>query len=162
MLPNFLLLHVFYFYLQLFKEDPDTGLTHVALSSDSTCTNHLYSAQDGYETLHLEKLYSDTQEDNNGHEGPTHAQCIFPEWLQGEWEGLQVDGGDLTYRDEKNFVTYRGKCVQSTEHTDRYVVHLKTDCGETANHCALFQQRDVNVMEFQLGMYFIFNYYWTH
>ena len=41
--------------LQLFKEDPETGLTHVALSSDSTCVNNLYSSQDGYETLHMAK-----------------------------------------------------------------------------------------------------------
>ena len=43
------------FFLQLFKEDPETGLTHVALSSDSTCVNNLYSSQDGYETLHMAK-----------------------------------------------------------------------------------------------------------
>ena len=47
---------LFFSILQLFKEDPETGLTHMALSSDSTCVNHLYSAQDGYETLHMEKI----------------------------------------------------------------------------------------------------------
>ena len=27
----------------------------MAFSSDSTCVNHLYTSQDGYETLHLEE-----------------------------------------------------------------------------------------------------------
>ena len=34
---------------------------------------------------------------------------------------------------------------------DRYVVHLETTCGEAKHYCALFKQRDANVMEFQLG-----------
>lgn len=129
----------------LFKEDSDTGLTHVALSSDSTCVNHLYSAQDGYETLHLEKLAEEEPET------PAHPQCIFPDWMQGQWEGVTIEGGEMVYRDETNFQTFRGKCLQAAN-ADRFVVHLKTDCGSAAHYCALFQQRDVNVMEFQLGV----------
>lgn len=139
-------------FSQLFKEDPSTGLTHVALSSDSTCVNHLYSSQDGYETLHLarqEKKKQRRSHEDNQH--PEHPRCIFPDWMQGQWEGVNVQGGEMSYRDETNFVTYRGKCVRSTEHSDRFVVSLDTDCGQPAHYCALFQQRDVNVMEFQLG-----------
>ena len=53
--------------------------------------------------------------------------------------------------DEKNFVTYRGKCAMASPEADRYVVHLETTCGEAKHYCALFKQRDANVMEFQLG-----------
>jgi hypothetical protein len=142
--------------LQLFKEDSDTGLTHVALSSDSTCTNHLYSSQDGYETLHLEKL-EPTPPATSAIETPSEPTCSFPDWMQGKWENLQISGGELTYRDENNFVTYRGKCLESIDRDEtgssglRYLLHLTTDCGAPSLNCALFHRRDSNVMEFQLG-----------
>ena len=47
-------------------------------------------------------------------------------------------------------MTYSGKCMAAPE-ADRYVVHLETACGEAKHYCALFKQRDANVMEFQLG-----------
>ena len=119
----------------------------MALSSDSTCTNHLFSAQDGYETLHLEKEEAVAAED----EASAHPQCVFPDWMQGAWEGVTIEGGEMVYRDEVGFATYRGRCVTTADHVDRFVVNLKSDCGEPAHYCALFQQRDVNVMEFQLG-----------
>ena len=122
----------------------------MALSSDSTCVRHLYSAQDGYETLHLEKMEPESSSSDLMEEP---AQCIFPDWMQGKWEGLSVDNGQMVFRDEKNFVTYSGKCKRNTQHTDRFVVNLNTDCGTPAYYCALFQQRDVNVMEFQLGKF---------
>ena len=148
--------------MQLFKEDPDTGLTHVALSSDSTCINHLYSSQDGYETLHLEKLEptpptTPTTSAEIVPEVPAEATCSFPEWMQGKWEDLTITGGDLIYRDESNFVTYRGKCLEAIDQDEsgsdglRYLLHLQTDCGAPSFNCALFHRRDSNVMEFQLG-----------
>lgn len=151
------------FLFQLFKEDPDTGLTHVALSSDSTCINHLYSSQDGYETLHLEKLEaapSTTTTALSTPEVPAEPTCSFPEWMQGKWEDLTINGGELTYRDESNFVTYRGKCLEAIDSNNeesgsndglRYLLHLTTDCGSPSFNCALFHRRDSNVMEFQLG-----------
>lgn len=142
-------MHIFHILLlQIYKEDPETGLIHVALSSDSTCTNHLFSAQDGYETLHLEKEEVTPAEDEAHH---AHPQCVFPDWMQGAWEGVTIEGGEMVYRDETGFATYRGRCVTTADHVDRFVVSLKSDCGEPAHYCALFQQRDVNVMEFQLG-----------
>ena len=48
-------------------------------------------------------------------------------------------------------MTYRGKCAMASPEADRYVVHLETTCGEAKHYCALFKQRDANVMEFQLG-----------
>jgi len=135
----------------------------VALSSDSTCINHLYSSQDGYETLHLEKLEAappTTTTALSTPEVPAEPTCSFPEWMQGKWEDLTINGGELTYRDESNFVTYRGKCLEAidsnnedTNNADglRYLLHLTTDCGSPSFNCALFHRRDSNVMEFQLG-----------
>ena len=158
------------FSLQLFKEDPDTGLTHMAFSSDSTCVNHLYTSQDGYETLHLEKE-DNTIETSVSIDGASSYEqertCIFPEWMNGELEGLSIDGDHFTYRDEQNFVTYRGKCLEpydqlaSNNAKDaemgkvglKYLLQLKTECGEVSYNCALFQRRDSNVMEFQLGKF---------
>ena len=137
------------FLLQLYKEDPETGIINLALSSDSTCTNQLHSATVGYETLHLEKVVGNASAAAVQPPKPP-VQCLFPDWLQGKWEGLTIEGGEMVYRDEKNFVTYRGACA-SAGSADRFVVELETDCGERKNYCALFQQRDANVMEFQLG-----------
>ena len=148
----------FFSILQLFKEDPETGLTHMALSSDSTCVNHLYSAQDGYETLHMEKIEQPQQPQDIM---VSSARCEFPAWMKGTWEGLTIgNNGEFSFRDEDNFVTYRGHCVTemppAEENLDglegqRYLLFLSTDCGTTSYSCALFQRRDVNVLEFQLG-----------
>ena len=149
---------IYIFILQLFKEDPETGLTHMALSSDSTCVNHLYSSQDGYETLHMEKIEQPQQPQDIM---VSSARCEFPKWMKGTWEGLTIgNNGEFSFRDEDNFVTYRGHCVTemppAEENLDglegqRYLLFLSTDCGTTSYSCALFQRRDVNVLEFQLG-----------
>ena len=155
---------IFYFFIflpfQLFKEDPDTGLTHMAFSSDSTCTRHLYSAQDGFETMHLEKLLAPAEPEDPA------LTCRFPDWLQGTWEGLTVDGARFSYRDENNFVTYSGTCMDAAGQdlvkdlskagadgkTDvKFLLKLRTECGVETFNCIQFQRRDSNVMEFQLG-----------
>ena len=160
---NFILL------LQLFKEDPDTGLTHMAFSSDSTCVNHLYTSQDGYETLHLENE-DDVSETAMSIDGvqpleEEETSCTFPDWMDGQWEGLSIEGNNFVYRDEHNFVTYKGKCLEAYDQLDsnnakdaelgkvglKYLLKLKTECGEVSYNCALFQRRDSNVIEFQLG-----------
>ena len=130
----------------------------MALSSDSTCVNHLYSSQDGYETLHMEKIEQPQQPQDIM---VSSARCEFPSWMKGQWEGLKIgDNGEFTYRDEDNFLTYRGHCVTemppAEESLDglegqRYLLFVSTDCGTTSYSCALFQQRDSNVLEFQLG-----------
>ncbi len=148
----------FVYILQLFKEDPKTGKIDMALSSDSTCVNHLYSAQDGYETLHLEKIEKKFEPQDIM---VSSARCEFPSWMKGDWEGLSIgENGDFTYRDEVNFVTYKGHCVTempaASEGLDgldgqRYLLFLQTECGAASYSCALFKQRDSNVLEFQLG-----------
>ena len=130
----------------------------MALSSDSTCVNHLYSSQDGYETLHMEKIEQPQQPQDIM---VSSARCEFPSWMKGDWEGLKIgDNGEFTFRDEQNFVTYRGHCVTQMPNAEesldglegqRYLLFLSTDCGTTSYSCALFQRRDTNVLEFQLG-----------
>ena len=140
----------------------------MAFSSDSTCVNHLYTSQDGYETLHLEQE-SDIDETPLSIEETSEDEtpCTFPEWMRGQWEGLSLDGNNFVYRDEHNFVTYKGKCIEAYDQTGsdiakdaergkvglKYLLKLKTECGEVSYNCALFQRRDSNVMEFQLGKF---------
>ncbi len=145
---------------QLFKEDEATGETHLALSSDSTCVNGLRSSREGYETLTLtpKRRHSvghrvnSPSAVNGGAGGGYRDECVFPDWMQGAWEDVSVEGGELRYRDGVGFVSYRGRCVRMHPgHPDRFVVEMETGCGERAHRCLLFQQRDRNVMEFQLG-----------
>ena len=143
----------------------------MAFSSDSTCVNHLYTSQDGYETLHLEQE-SDMDETSLSIQGVSSPEdettsCYFPEWMNGQWEGLTVDGNSFVYRDEHNFVTYKGKCIEAFDENEsdnskdaergkvgvKYLLKLKTECGEVSYNCALFHRRDSNVMEFQLGKF---------
>ncbi|QQP42247.1 Uncharacterized protein FKW44_016851, partial [Caligus rogercresseyi] len=121
----------------IFKEDPVSGETHLALSADSTCVHHLYSSQDGYETLHLSRIM-DNDSDQTG--------VVLP---SRKWNGIEVNGGRFTYRDVENFLTYRGTCLSSNG--EKFSVALETDCGETSYACADFVQRDTNIMEFRLG-----------
>ena len=130
----------FTFLLQLFKEDPETGKTHMALSSDSTCVSHLYNSQHGFETLHMEKI-EEPQEEPTQDIMVSSARCEFPKWMIGNWEGLTIgSNGEFTFRDEVNFVTYRGHCVTemppAEEKIDglegkRYLLYVSTDCGSS-------------------------------
>ena len=130
----------------------------MAFSSDSTCVRHLYSAQDGYETLHLEKIQDQEEK--------VETTCVFPDWLQGKWESLTIEGSKFTYRDEHNFVTYTGTCMDFVNSDEfirleeagengksdlKFLLKLNTECGASSFNCAQFQRRDSNVMEFQLG-----------
>lgn len=138
----------------------------MAFSSDSTCVNHLYTSQDGYETLHLEKEEGEDADETSAADTEADENtCTFPKWMEGQWEGLHIEGSNFVYRDEKNFVTYKGTCMEAVDQEDaqveengergkiglKYLLRLKTECGDVSYHCALFQRRDINVMEFQLG-----------
>ena len=133
----------------------------MALSSDSTCVSHLYSAQHGFETLHMEKIEAPQEDTQKQDIMVSSARCEFPKWMIGDWEGLTVgSNGEFTFRDEVNFVTYRGHCVTEMPPAEkqidglegkRYLLYLTTDCGSSFYSCALFQRRDKNVLEFQLG-----------
>lgn len=126
----------------------------MALSSDSTCINHLYSSEDGYETLSLKRVEPPPPPQNVA-EIIDGNSCVFPQWMQGEWEGLTLKGEEFTYRDETNFVTYKGKCLESFDESNltgiKFLLYLQTDCGSPIFNCVLLQRRDTNILEFQLG-----------
>ena len=131
-----------------YKEDPETGRIKMALSSDSTCVSHLHSADMGYETLVLHPKEAPSWPDH------LTSSCIFPDWLQGEWEHLHFHEDTMVYKDHRNFKTYTGKCVPHSEgYTERFLVLTRTQCGEEEYKCVWVKERGVNTMEVQVSIY---------
>jgi len=132
----------------IYKEDSGTGKISLAMSSDSTCVSHLHSADRGYETMVLhpkaEKAW------------PKHLEtsCVFPDWLQGEWEHLNIQGDVVIYKDHRNFKTYTGKCVpHESGDEERFLVYTRTQCGDEEYKCMWLKERGVNTMEVQVSLY---------
>ncbi|CAN8004115.1 unnamed protein product, partial [Ixodes hexagonus] len=130
----------------LYREEPGTGRVYVSLSSDSTCSTQLSSATSGYESLILtpvgeRSLPAEVES----------AKCRFPDWSQGPWERVRVQGGTLVFRDTQRFVTLTARCVAPQGSGDRIAVHGVTQCGEELYYCLRLRRRSLNVMEFQLG-----------
>ena len=125
-----------------------TGEIKFALSSDSTCTNHLRSPVEGYETMTLRPKAQKAW--------PSHSsgQCELPEWAQGKWEHLHVQGGTVLLKDYRNFKTYTAKCVSQTGsnvHAERFMLYARTQCGDEHYKCVWFKNRGDNALEFQIG-----------
>lgn len=132
----------------LYREEPGTGRVHVALSSDSTCTTQLTSALSGYEMLVLTPV-----EEKRLPAVVDAARCRFPEWSQGPWERVRIEGGTFVFRDTTRFVTLTARCVsrQNSTPNDRLTVHAVTQCGEELYYCMWLRRRAFNVLEFRLG-----------
>ena len=134
----------------LYEENEMTGEIKFALSSDSTCTNHLRSPVEGYETLTLRpKLQKAWPSRFLGAEN-----CDLPDWAQGKWEHLHVQGGTLLLKDHRNFKTYTGKCVPQTGssvHPERFLLYTRTQCGDEHYKCVWLKNRGENALEFQIG-----------
>ena len=146
-------LHNLFYSFQLYEEDDVTGQIKFALSSDSTCSNHLKSSSDGYETLQLaprpQKPWpSHLRRHPRGH--GSH-QCVLPSWAQGKWEHIHVQGGTVLLKDHRNFKTYTARCVSSSDHPERFLVYARTQCGDEHYKCVWLKNRGDNAMEFQLG-----------
>jgi hypothetical protein len=132
----------------IYKKDPTTGKISMALSSDSTCVSHLHSADKGYETLVLHP-----KEEPSWPEHLT-SSCIFPDWLQGEWEHINFQGDTVVYKDHRTFKTYTGKCVpHSSGNSERFLMYTRTQCGEEEYKCLWVKERGVNTMEVQVSLY---------
>lgn len=132
----------------IYKKDPTTGKISMALSSDSTCVSHLHSADKGYETLVLHP-----KEEPSWPEHLT-SSCIFPDWLQGEWEHIDFQGDTVVYKDHRTFKTYTGKCVpHSSGNSERFLMYTRTQCGEEEYKCLWVKERGVNTMEVQVSLY---------
>ena len=154
----------------LYTEDDETGEIRLALSSDSTCANHLRSPTDGYETLTLNPIplgpwpahiMKRPHRTGRGSRADT-TECALPDWAQGKWEHIHVVGGTVLLKDHRDFKTYTARCVgrtsmrrgrqqQPTE--ERYLMYARTQCGDEHYKCVWLKHRGYNALEFQLGLY---------
>ena len=131
----------------IYSEDPETGKVRMALSSDSTCVSDLHSADRGYETMVLEPETAPAWPELD-------SSCVFPDWLQGDWEHLQFQGDTLVYKDHRNFKTYTGKCVpHRSGNSERFLVLTRTQCGDEVYKCTWIKQRGLNTLEIQVSLY---------
>lgn len=133
------------FRCAMYEVEEETGRVHLSLSHDSTCFNKLHSAWVGYETLVL----TPTPPKPPVPEAAS-AKCTFPEWAQGQWENLLVEGNLATYTDLHSYKTYRVFCLD-TEIAGLVPVYTQSQCGTEAFTCLAMQERSSNVMEFQIS-----------
>ena len=146
--------------LQLYEENDATGEIKFALSSDSTCSNHLKSSTEGYETLKLAPMPqkpwpSHVRNGNQRHPRANGGSVSFPSWAQGKWEHIHVQGSTMLLKDHRNFKTYTAKMVANSAHPERFLVYARTQCGDEHYKCVWLKNRGDNALEFQLGQ---FNY----
>lgn len=69
----------------MYSVEEGTGRVFLSFSIDATCTNHLHSPWEGYETMVLTPVAAAAP--------PAVVQanvCAFPLWAQGSWQHLQV------------------------------------------------------------------------
>ncbi|XP_076326683.1 uncharacterized protein LOC143233829 [Tachypleus tridentatus] len=101
----------------LYKKDEETGVVFISLSADSTCSTRLRSSSEGYESLLLSPFPESKALLVRPH-------CKFPDWSQGQWEHILVDGRRFTFRDFVNFQTITATCIQKENKTpnDRFFV----------------------------------------
>ncbi|XP_050526793.1 uncharacterized protein LOC126897320 [Daktulosphaira vitifoliae] len=132
-------------------EEVSPGVIHMSLSSDSTCTTDLKNASLGYETFTFTAKPSP----------PLPLQyrnkaCRFPDWAQGSWQNLRVEGNTVIYKDTDKFLTYTWRCVESSatnKAKDKFLVYGQTQCGVDAHNCILLKKRGPNVLEFIIGTF---------
>lgn len=148
--------------LQIYAENPKTGVITISLSSDSTCSSIFASGtsnqanstnQKRNETLHLYP-----REENPWH--MQHDFCQFPRWLHGRWEYVNINSEELEYKDHSSFKTYKMKCLNHELITpsnsnngseSKFLALSRTQCGEQQYHCVWIIRRTKNILEFQIG-----------
>ncbi|CAG0899163.1 unnamed protein product, partial [Cyprideis torosa] len=137
------------FRCALYREDLDTGEISLSFSSDSTCSNDLFTASEGYETLALFPVEEPPLPRALG-----RSSCDFPAWMQGFWEDVYVNNEKLVYRDGTTFHTYNTRCVASLSDTDgdKHLIFARSQCGDQFYSCIWSKKRGMNVMEFQLSV----------
>lgn len=132
----------------LFHEDEATGRAALTLSSDSTCQTNLYSASMGFESLQLRALP----------ERPwpvvvRKGSCRFPEWSQGRWKDLSIAEAIMKHQSDVDLQTYSSHCIQqSNKNQNRFLIYSRSNCGSSQYNCVWFEQRGVNILEYQLGL----------
>ncbi|XP_059091808.1 uncharacterized protein LOC131887268 isoform X2 [Tigriopus californicus] len=132
----------------LFHEDEVTGRAALTLSSDSTCQTNLYSASMGFESLQLRA----------SPERPwpvvvRKGSCRFPEWSQGRWKDLSIEDAIMKHQSDVDLQTFSSHCIQqSNKNQNRFLIHSRSNCGSSQYNCVWFEQRGVNILEYQLGL----------
>jgi hypothetical protein len=126
----------------IYQTDLNTGVTHVALSNDSTCVNQLENPMKGYETLKLERKAVK-------HESLESTQK-YPMWSQGSWGKIYIHGADLSYRSAEELTTYHARALISPA-SGKFLSRIGTACGELGYACVALEQRTENIMEMKIG-----------
>ena len=105
------------------SKDMETQIISMALSRDSTCRHGLYSSTKGFETF---ILYA--RQEKPWPSLVRKSSCMFPAWMEGEWNDVSVKGNTLIYKDRyQNLKTYTSACVQqSFRHKNRYLIYSRT------------------------------------
>jgi len=142
----------------VYDSDRRSGVTHLALSNDSTCVNQLESHLVGYETLRLERKQQHTEpSDEIVEEEETMVE--YPMWSQGNWEDqVEVHSNELIYRNAQQLTTYYAKAIKQGGDSDdnsnsrRYIASLSTACGDLLGYaCIALERRTANIMELKIG-----------
>ena len=83
---------------------------------------------------------------------PSHLteSCELPEWVQGQWEYIHVQGGTVLLKDNRNFKTYTARCIKS-RNEEKFLLYARSHCGEEHYKCVWFKNRGINAIEFQVG-----------
>ncbi|XP_071516653.1 uncharacterized protein [Panulirus ornatus] len=133
----------------MYSVEEDTGRVFLSFSIDATCTNHLHSPWEGYETMVL------TPVDPASPPPVVQANvCAFPRWAQGSWQHLQIEANELWIQDNGADKKYQTLCLsQHAPHGERYALYSTTQCGEEEFTCIWIKKRAVNVIEYQLATY---------
>lgn len=90
---------------------------------------------------------------------PSHFSefCELPEWTQGQWEFLHIQGGSVLLKDNRNFKTYTARCVKK-QNEEKFLLYARSHCGEEHYKCVWFKNRGINALEFQVGKFTILNF----
>ena len=124
----------------VYETDLHTGMTHLALSNDSTCVNQLESHLSGYETLKLEREVREVRK----------AEHKFPTWAQGDWDKVHVKGSELIYRSQEELTTYHADALLAPG-SGKILARMRTACGELGYACLALEQRTENILELKIG-----------
>ncbi|CAL4076482.1 unnamed protein product [Meganyctiphanes norvegica] len=133
----------------MYSVDEDTGRVFLSFSIDATCTNHLHSPWDGYESMVLTPVTAPAPP-SIVH---THA-CGFPQWAQGSWQHLHINANELWLQDGSADKKFKTLCLsQHAPHGERYALYSQTQCGDEEFTCIWIKKRATNVIEFQMATY---------
>ena len=135
----------------IYQANTDTGVTHIALSRDSTCVNQLDSHLSGEEVLTLTKKRPHSPS-TSSHGKKRHL--VLPAWSQGKWDSLEVRGADLTYRSQEMLTTYHMRAISSPAPAI-FLAKVETECGQKGFACLALQTRQAGsssaILEMKIG-----------